>query len=75
MAVRIGNNYCGTSQSLDQDTIKANKETGIIFQCENFMGSTITVENENCYPMVAPGKSNAQMIGLPIRKQLEQAVE
>jgi Thiamine pyrophosphate-requiring enzymes [acetolactate synthase, pyruvate dehydrogenase (cytochrome), glyoxylate carboligase, phosphonopyruvate decarboxylase] len=32
-------------------------------------------KNENCYPMVAPGKSNAQMIGLPIRKQLEQAVE
>jgi len=25
--------------------------------------------------MVAPGKSNAQMVGLPIRKQLEQAVE
>ncbi|MEM1169184.1 MAG: biosynthetic-type acetolactate synthase large subunit [Cyanobacteria bacterium P01_H01_bin.35] len=32
-------------------------------------------KDENCYPMVAPGKSNAQMIGLPIRKQLEQAVE
>jgi acetolactate synthase-1/2/3 large subunit len=25
------------------------------------------VENENCYPMVAPGRSNAQMLGL--RKQ------
>ena len=24
------------------------------------------IENENCYPMVAPGKSNSQMIGLPI---------
>ncbi|NET41484.1 biosynthetic-type acetolactate synthase large subunit [Okeania sp. SIO2B3] len=32
-------------------------------------------KDENCYPMVAPGKSNAQMVGLPIRKQLEQAVE
>ena len=21
--------------------------------------------DENCYPMVAPGKSNAQMLGLP----------
>lgn len=31
--------------------------------------------DENCYPMVAPGKSNAQMIGLPERKKLEQAVE
>lgn len=32
-------------------------------------------KDENCYPMIAPGKSNAQMLGLPIRKQLEQAVE
>jgi acetolactate synthase-1/2/3 large subunit len=32
-------------------------------------------KNENCYPMVAPGKSNAQMIGLPERKKLEQATE
>lgn len=24
------------------------------------------IDNENCYPMVAPGKSNSQMIGLPI---------
>lgn len=31
--------------------------------------------NENCYPMVAPGKSNAQMIGLPERKTLEKATE
>ncbi len=30
---------------------------------------------ENCYPMVAPGKSNAQMLGLPERKQLEKAAE
>jgi acetolactate synthase-1/2/3 large subunit len=22
------------------------------------------VENENCYPMVAPGRSNSQMLGL-----------
>lgn len=31
--------------------------------------------NENCYPMVAPGKSNAQMIGLPERPKLEKAAE
>ncbi|HEY9651112.1 MAG TPA: thiamine pyrophosphate-dependent enzyme, partial [Coleofasciculaceae cyanobacterium] len=31
------------------------------------------VRNENCYPMVAPGKSNAQMIGLPERSKLERA--
>lgn len=32
-------------------------------------------KNENCYPMVAPGKSNAQMIGLPeLKKKLEADV-
>lgn len=31
--------------------------------------------NENCYPMVPPGKSNAQMVGLPERKLLERAAE
>lgn len=31
--------------------------------------------NENCYPMVAPGKSNAQMLGLPERNKLEKAIE
>jgi acetolactate synthase-1/2/3 large subunit len=32
-------------------------------------------KNENCYPMVAPGKSNAQMLGLPERNKLEKATE
>jgi len=32
-------------------------------------------KDENCYPMVAPGKSNAQMIGLPELLKLEKAVE
>ncbi len=31
--------------------------------------------DENCYPMVAPGKSNAQMLGLPDRTSLERATE
>lgn len=31
--------------------------------------------NENCYPMVAPGKSNAQMIGLPERSKFDNSVE
>ncbi|HEY9753270.1 MAG TPA: biosynthetic-type acetolactate synthase large subunit, partial [Coleofasciculaceae cyanobacterium] len=30
-------------------------------------------KDENCYPMVAPGRSNAQMLGLPERKNLEKA--
>jgi len=32
-------------------------------------------KDENCYPMVAPGKSNAQMIGLPERPHLEKSIE
>jgi len=32
-------------------------------------------KDENCYPMVAPGKSNAQMIGLPTRPDVENASE
>ena len=32
-------------------------------------------KDENCYPMVAPGKSNAQMIGLPEHSQLKRASE
>ena len=31
--------------------------------------------DENCYPMIAPGKSNAQMLGLPKRDKLEQKIE
>ncbi len=30
-------------------------------------------KDENCYPMVAPGKSNAQMLGLPELEQLTKA--
>lgn len=32
-------------------------------------------KEENCYPMVAPGKSNAQMLGLPEIRKLEKAAE
>jgi acetolactate synthase-1/2/3 large subunit len=32
-------------------------------------------KDENCYPMVAPGKSNSQMIGLPKQHKMEKAVE
>jgi acetolactate synthase I/II/III large subunit len=31
--------------------------------------------DENCYPMVPPGASNAQMVGLPEKKLLERAAE
>jgi len=29
-------------------------------------------KDENCYPMVAPGQSNAEMLGLPERPQSEE---
>jgi acetolactate synthase-1/2/3 large subunit len=32
-------------------------------------------KDENCYPMVPPGKSNAQMVGLPKREKLARAIE
>jgi acetolactate synthase-1/2/3 large subunit len=31
-------------------------------------------QDENCYPMVAPGKANSEMLGLPQHKQLERAI-
>lgn len=31
--------------------------------------------DENCYPMIAPGQSNGQMLGLPEQEKLEKAVE
>lgn len=33
------------------------------------------VRDQNCYPMIAPGKSNAQMLGLPELPASAQAVE
>jgi acetolactate synthase-1/2/3 large subunit len=35
----------------------------------------LVTKDENCYPMVAPGKSNAQMLGLPENKSLDKAAE
>jgi acetolactate synthase I/II/III large subunit len=32
-------------------------------------------KNENCYPMVAPGKSNSEMVGLPEPKRMRSALE
>jgi acetolactate synthase-1/2/3 large subunit len=31
--------------------------------------------DENCYPMVAPGKSNSEMVGLPELKRIRSALE
>jgi len=35
----------------------------------------VVKRDENCYPMVPAGKANYQMIGLPEKRQLEQAAE
>jgi acetolactate synthase-1/2/3 large subunit len=32
-------------------------------------------KDENCYPMIAPGKANSQMLGLPEKHSLEKAAE
>ncbi|MDJ0533156.1 MAG: biosynthetic-type acetolactate synthase large subunit [Xenococcaceae cyanobacterium MO_207.B15] len=32
-------------------------------------------KDENCYPMIAPGKSNAQMLGLPKRNTVEDRIK
>jgi acetolactate synthase-1/2/3 large subunit len=32
-------------------------------------------KDENCYPMIAPGKNNAQMLGLPERKDSQKAAD
>lgn len=41
-----------------------------LFNYKSYMGPILfdftVIDNENCYPMVAPGKSNAQMIGVDI---------
>ncbi len=43
-------------------------------QCPVLLDAHVT-RHENCYPMIAPGKSNAQMLGLPERKPLSQTLE
>jgi acetolactate synthase-1/2/3 large subunit len=32
-------------------------------------------KDENCYPMIPPGKNNAQMVGLPKKDKLDQTIE
>lgn len=37
---------------------------------ESLLLNIIVIENENCYPMVAPGRSNAQMLGLEKQEKI-----
>ena len=60
LAQAFGINAIRINNRKDMEDIFANSinKTGpLIIDCN-------VVEDENCYPMVAPGKSNAQMIGL-----------
>jgi len=41
----------------------------------SYLFDITVIENENCYPMVAPGKSNSQMLGLEKYTQKEKWVE
>ena len=41
----------------------------ILSSPKSFLLDILVVEEENCYPMVAPGKSNAQMIGIFKQKE------
>ena len=47
---------------------KRNEIDSVLWKCFNtdgpFLVDCQVTEDENCYPMVAPGKSNAQMIGV-----------
>jgi acetolactate synthase-1/2/3 large subunit len=48
-------------QTLEELTKIMNDET---LKDEPILVNINVIENENCYPMVAPGKSNSQMLGL-----------
>jgi acetolactate synthase-1/2/3 large subunit len=49
-------------QKIENDIVLANQPLLIDFD---------VTETENCYPMVAPGKSNSQMIGLSNESSLQ----
>ena len=51
-----------------RDSSDRSKIHSVLSEFINFKGPVLlnchVVEDENCYPMVAPGKSNSQMIGV-----------
>ena len=54
MQISIDGNNCETSQSLTWFSIKANKESGIWFKCENgITGSTVKLQNGNNFLHIA----------------------
>ena len=70
--IKLAESYDIKAISIDNEmelekqlTISKNYLKPILFEC-------VVIENENCYPMVSPGKSNSQMMG--ISKQLDTKV-
>jgi acetolactate synthase-1/2/3 large subunit len=62
--VALGNSYGIQSKRVKSLDDFINIESNILNASEPFLVDFEVHETENCYPMVAPGKSNSQMIGL-----------
>ena len=50
-----------TFENLKEFILKNNSNSN-----QSFLVDVNVVENENCYPMVAPGRSNSKMLGLEV---------
>ena len=64
-------NFPSLANSYGIKSIQVNNETELelaLLESKDYIGPIVfdiaVVEDENCYPMVAPGKSNSQMMGI-----------
>lgn len=64
-------NFIKLANSYNIKAINVNNESELqteLVKYKNYSGPIVfditIIENENCYPMIAPGKSNAQMMGV-----------
>lgn len=60
----------------DRSELKAKIAEMIAYQGPVLVDVHVT-RDENCYPMIAPGKNNAQMIGIPLKESspLQQSIQ
>ena len=58
----------------ERESLESAIATMLAFDGPYLLDAHVT-RDENCYPMVAPGKSTANMLGLPDQKTLEKAAE
>ena len=63
--LKLGSAYNIKSYRLETRTELLKEIPTILALNEPVLVELCVTENENCYPMVAPGKSNEEMIGLP----------